>query len=64
MSEKQLTVAELLARAGKENPEGDKPRRRRRRSLEDGGISVAELTGSLPGRQGEARRVPPLLRPD
>jgi len=48
MSEKQLTVAELLARAGKENPEGDKPRRRRRRSLEDGGISVAELTGSFP----------------
>ncbi|WIM71233.1 hypothetical protein [Corynebacterium suedekumii] len=48
MSEKQLTVAELLARAGKETPEGDKPRRRRRRSLEDGGISVAELTGSFP----------------
>ena len=46
MADKQLTVAELLARAEKENPSG--PRRpRRRRSLEDGGISVAELTDSF-----------------
>ncbi|GAB2502059.1 hypothetical protein CATRI_01560 [Corynebacterium atrinae] len=48
MSDKQLTVAELLARAAKEGPATDVPRRRRRRSLEDGGISVAELTGSIP----------------
>ena len=49
MSEqKQLTVAEILARAQKENPElGTRRRRRRRRSLEDGGVSVAELTGSI-----------------
>ena len=47
MSEdQQLTVAELLARAQKDNPEAGK-RRRRRRSLEEGGVSVAELTGSL-----------------
>lgn len=60
--DKQLTVAELLARAGKEKSDGDgapgsrgagkdgsdKPRRRRRRSMEDGGVSVAELTGSFP----------------
>lgn len=46
---KQLTVAELLARAREENPEGadQAPKRRRRRSLEDGGVSVAELTGSF-----------------
>ena len=47
MAEKQLTVAELMARVQKENPD-IQPRRRRRRSLEEGGISVAELTGSLP----------------
>ncbi|MEJ6012859.1 hypothetical protein WG936_03235 [Corynebacterium sp. H127] len=47
MSEKQLTVAELMARAAAEG-RGDAPKRRRRRSLEDGGVSVAELTGSLP----------------
>lgn len=47
MSEKQLTVAELMARASAEGRAGA-PKRRRRRSLEDGGISVAELTGSLP----------------
>lgn len=46
MADKQLTVAELMARAQKENPDAQ-PRRRRRRSLEEGGISVAELTGSL-----------------
>lgn len=62
--DKQLTVAELLARAGKEDNDADgtsggrarsgkegseKPRRRRRRSMEDGGgVSVAELTGSFP----------------
>ncbi len=48
--DKQLTVAELLARNAKEkagSTESDQPRRRRRRSLEDGGVSVAELTGSL-----------------
>lgn len=45
---KQLTVAELLARAGRETGGGETPRRRRRRSLEEGGISVAELTGSIP----------------
>lgn len=44
--EKQLTVAELLARNKQERTGGDKPRRRRR-SLEEGGVSVAELTGSL-----------------
>lgn len=47
MSEKQLTVAELMARAAAEGREGA-PRRRRRRSLEEGGVSVAELTGNLP----------------
>ncbi|RSZ64364.1 hypothetical protein EAH68_05055 [Corynebacterium hylobatis] len=47
MSDKQLTVAELLARAGREK-EGEETPRRRRRSLEEGGISVAELTGSIP----------------
>lgn len=47
MSEK-LTVAELLARNGRE-ASGDAGRRRRRsRNLEKGGISVAELTGSIP----------------
>lgn len=46
MADKQLTVAELMARAQKENPDAQ-PRRRRRRSLGEGGISVAELTGSL-----------------
>lgn len=48
MSEdKQLTVAELLARAEKQNPGGASSRPRRRRSLEEGGVSVAELTGSI-----------------
>lgn len=47
--DKQLTVAELLARNKAEREaRGDAPRRRRRRSLEEGGISVAELTGNLP----------------
>ena len=47
MSEK-LTVAELLARSGR-TPTDDKDRpRRRRRSLEQGGVSVAELTGNIP----------------
>ncbi|MDN6246415.1 MAG: CPBP family intramembrane metalloprotease, partial [Corynebacterium casei] len=61
--EKQLTVAELLARNAKEREgraeksasaketEGaeaqEAPRRRRRRSLDEGGVSVAELTGSI-----------------
>ena len=48
MSEEKLTVAELMARAAKEGHTSDTPRRRRRRSLEDGGVSVAELTGSIP----------------
>lgn len=47
MSEEQLTVAELLARSGKSSS-GSGSRRRRRRSLEEGGISVAEFTGSIP----------------
>ncbi|WP_165164636.1 hypothetical protein [Corynebacterium qintianiae] len=51
----QLTVAELLARAQKENPGDEQPRRRRRRSLDEGGVSVAELTGSL--RKVDARPV-------
>lgn len=42
--DKQLTVAELLARSKREP--GAAPRRRRR-NLESGGISVAELTGNL-----------------
>lgn len=46
MADKQLTVAELMARAQQENPDAQ-PRRRRRRSLDEGGVSVAELTGSL-----------------
>lgn len=45
MSEEKLTVAELLARAGREAEPTDGRRRRRRRSLEEGGISVADLTG-------------------
>ncbi|MBD0856526.1 hypothetical protein AZH46_01540 [Corynebacterium striatum] len=48
--EKQLTVAELLARNAKERAGAESEggsRRRRRRSLEDGGVSVAELTGNL-----------------
>lgn len=52
--ERQLTVAEILARAQQENPEAG-ARRRRRRSLEEGGVSVAELTGSL--KKVEARPV-------
>ncbi|MGX1739402.1 tripartite tricarboxylate transporter TctB family protein [Corynebacterium flavescens] len=52
--EKQLTVAELLARNNKErsahgdaSSEGEGSRRRHRRSIDEGGISVAELTGNL-----------------
>lgn len=48
MSEK-LTVAELLARNGRESADSTTSRpRRRRRNLEEGGVSVAELTGSIP----------------
>lgn len=47
MSEK-LTVAELLARNGRKEESAEASRPRRRRSLEDGGVSVAELTGSFP----------------
>lgn len=51
--DKQLTVAELLARNkaerdAKASSRDEAPRRRRRRSLDEGGISVAELTGNLP----------------
>ena len=53
MSEK-LTVAELLARNGRETSSADTGRRRRRhRNLEKGGVSVAELTGSIPVVQTE-----------
>ena len=53
MSEK-LTVAELLARNGREPGSADTGRRRRRhRNLEKGGVSVAELTGSIPVVQTE-----------
>ncbi|WP_297450375.1 hypothetical protein [uncultured Corynebacterium sp.] len=48
MSEEKLTVAELLARRQKEGATSELPRRRRRRSLEEGGVSVQELTGSIP----------------
>lgn len=67
--EKQLTVAELLARNAKEREgRGDKsgsakgdadtasPRRRRRRSLDEGGVSVAELTGSIKRVEAEPAR--------
>ncbi len=47
----KLTVAELLARdkktRGEKGGKDDKPSRRHRRSLDEGGISVAELTGNL-----------------
>ena len=46
--QKQLTVAELLARAKEEESAPATPRRRRHRSLEEGGVSVAELTGNIP----------------
>ncbi|MCJ7857748.1 hypothetical protein [Corynebacterium kalidii] len=46
MSEK-LTVAELMARNATDGARrADRPRRRR--NLEDGGVSVSELTGSIP----------------
>ena len=67
--DKQLTVAELLARSAKERErrgsadtsaqeeEGKgAPRRRRRRSLDEGGISVAELTGSIKRVKAEPSR--------
>lgn len=54
--EKQLTVAEILARAQQENPDAGK-RRRHRRSIEEGGVTVAELTGSL--KKVEARPAEP-----
>ncbi|MGY0604347.1 hypothetical protein [Corynebacterium amycolatum] len=57
MSEEKLTVAELLARRQKEGAPSEPPRRRRRRSLEEGGVSVQELTGSIPRvKAGEPRR--------
>lgn len=48
MSDKQLTVAELMARAAQEGNSPRESRPRRRRSLDEGGVSVAELTGSIP----------------
>lgn len=52
MSDQHLTVAELLARAAKESQgEARSTRPRRRRSVEEGGVSVAELTGSIPAVQ-------------
>lgn len=57
MSEEKLTVADLLARRQKEGATSEEPRRRRRRSLEEGGVSVQELTGSIPRvKAGEPRR--------
>lgn len=47
MSEK-LTVAELMARNAKDGGHTRADRPRRRRNLEDGGVSVSELTGSIP----------------
>ena len=59
MSDEKLTVAELLARRNKERGEAteadDRPRRRRR-SLDEGGVSVAELTGSIPKVRAEGPR--------
>lgn len=52
--DKKLTVADLMARRNKDTPEGERPRRRR--SLEDGGVSVAELTGSFPRVEGPAEQ--------
>lgn len=52
MSDQHLTVAELLARAAKESQgQARTTRPRRRRSVEEGGVSVAELTGSIPAVQ-------------
>lgn len=51
MSSEKLTVAELLARnarTARGDDSGETARPRRRRSLEDGGVSVAELTGDIP----------------
>nr|WP_256485448.1 hypothetical protein [Corynebacterium intestinale] len=42
-----MTVAELLARNAKDRSGEEKSSRRHRRSLDEGGISVAELTGNL-----------------
>lgn len=59
MSDDKLTVAELLARRDKErggSAEAAERPRRRRRSLEEGGISVAELTGSIPRVKADGPR--------
>ncbi|QDZ43267.1 DUF3021 domain-containing protein [Corynebacterium sp. sy039] len=48
MSEEQLTVAQLLSREKKNSDPNSRPKRRRRHSIEEGGISVAELTGGIP----------------
>lgn len=47
MSEK-LTVAELLARNAKEGGRASSERTRRRRSIDEGGVSVSDMTGSFP----------------
>ena len=64
MSEKQLTVAELLAKAGREGEGGgeETPRRRRRRSVDSGGVSVAENPPN-PGIPAVrlTRKKPPIL---
>lgn len=52
MSEK-LTVAELMARNAKDGGRTRADRPRRRRNFEDGGVSVSELTGSIPVVRGE-----------
>ncbi|MEJ6018835.1 hypothetical protein [Corynebacterium sp. H113] len=57
MSDEKLTVAELLARAKKDGGQSTSSApRRRRRSLEEGGISVSELTGSFPKVDAEGPR--------
>ncbi len=56
MSEERVTVAELMARRQAEGSTPDAPRRRRRRSLEEGGVSVQELTGSIPRVKAEGPR--------
>lgn len=56
MSEEKLTVAELLARRQQEGKTSEAPRRRRRRSLEEGGVSVSELTDSIPRVKGRDPR--------
>lgn len=51
MSENKVTVAELLARRRAESGDAS-TRPRRRRSADEGGVSVSELTGSIPVVEG------------